>query len=310
MTPLSALYSLPAFRCATALSRLLPLCFSRNCSEVIGRAGYRRAPAARDALRVNLHRATGATGAALDAMCHRNVMNFSRMLADYFYCAGRPAQSSWKLIERWHGFEHLVAARDRGCGVIVVTAHLGNWELGGTALAIRGMPMTIITLDEPTTALTGWRDRYRQRVGIKTIPVGPGREFAFVEMIRALRQNECLAMIVDRPYTGTGTPVRFFGAEAEFSTAPALLAQHTGAAIVPAFVVRGPHGRYLSFAEPEIEMQPPGADPRAALLANTQAIATVFESIIPRYPEQWFNYVPLWRPAAVAEAREPQPLAT
>ena len=187
--------------------------------------------------------------------------------------------------------------RDGGQGVIVVTGHLGNWELGGILLALRGLPMTVVTLDEPSTELTRWRDEYRRRLGIKTIAVGPGREFGFVEMIQTLRRGECLAMLVDRPYAGTGTPVRFFGRETEFSSAPALLWQHTGAPVVPALRRRAARAAVtLSFAEPPVEIAAFGADARSGLAANTQAVASVFESIIRRYPEQWFNYVPIWHP--------------
>ena len=116
-------------------------------------------------------------------------------------------------------------------------------------------------------------------------------------MIQTLRRNELLAMLVDRPYAGTGAPVRFFDRETEFSTAPALLAQHTGATILPAFVLRDDTGGYLTTAEPLIPMDS-GSDVRATLAANTQRIATAFEAIIRRHPEQWFNYVPIWRETA------------
>jgi lauroyl/myristoyl acyltransferase len=287
------LYTLQTFQAALAVARLLPRWASQGLAPVIGRCGYARRPQAQTALRENLHAITGCEGAKLDALCQENIANFSRMLADYFYCASHAAKRADALLEHWEGKEHLFDARDRGQGVIVATAHLGNWELGGILLALRGLPMTVITLDEPSTALTQWRDDYRRRLGIKTIAVGPGREFAFVEMIQTLRRGECLAMLVDRPYAGTGTPVHLFGRQTEFSSAPALLWQHTGAPVVPAFVVRSPGSRYLSFAEPPVELRP-GADARAGLGANTQAVASVFESIIRRYPEQWFNYVPIW----------------
>jgi KDO2-lipid IV(A) lauroyltransferase len=114
---------------------------------------------------------------------------------------------------------------------------LGNWELGGVLLALRGFQMNVVTLEEPTTELTRWRDAYRRRVGIRTNAVGPGHDFAFVELIRTLRSGGMVAMLVDRPYTGSGVPVEFFGRTTEFSTGPALLWQHTGAAVIPAFVL-------------------------------------------------------------------------
>jgi len=287
------IYSLPCFRAGLAAARLLPRWVSQAIAPAIGMAGYRRNPCAQEALPENLAAVTGFRGRSLQALCEDNVANFSRMLADYFFCAGRGGSGANDLLEQWQGFEHLEAARAKGRGIIIVTAHLGNWELGGILLSLRGLPMTVITLDEPTTALTAWRDAYRRRLGIKTIAVGPGREFAFVEMIQTLRRGECVAMLVDRPHAGTGTPVQLFGREAEFSSGPALLWQHSQAPVVPAFVVQRPSGRYLSFAEPEVPMQA-AADSRAALAANTQAVASIFETVIRRYPEQWFNYVPLW----------------
>ncbi|MDZ4287664.1 MAG: lysophospholipid acyltransferase family protein, partial [Prosthecobacter sp.] len=192
------------------------------------------------------------------------------------------------------GFEHLSAARAQGNGAIVVTGHLGHWELGGLMLAQHGLPLTVITLEEPSTELSRWREACRRQLGIKTITVGPGHPFAFVEMIQTLRRNELLAMLVDRPYSGTGTAVQFFGHETEFSTAPALLHQHTGASVLPAFVLQDGSGRYIMSAEPLVPMTGK-PDPQAALATNTQRIAKVFEDIIRRHPEQWFNYVPIWK---------------
>ena len=158
------------------------------------------------------------------------------------------------------------------------------------------MPLTVVTLEEPSSELTRWREQSRQRLGIKTITVGPGHPFAFVEMIQILRRNELLAMLVDRPPAGTGTTVEMFARQTEFSNGPALLAQHTGAAVLPAFVLQNSAGRYVSFAEPAVPLDFTGSR-ETALQANTQRIATRFESIIRQHPQQWFNYAPLWKPA-------------
>ena len=289
----SSLYTLRAFQVGRLAAKILPCTAIRAVARAFGNASYNRRPELRAVLRSNLAPVSGLSGPALDALCAANVGNFSRMLADYFYSASRTPHEALQLIGEWRGYEHLEQARARGNGVIIVTAHLGNWELGGILLAQRGLPMTVVTLDEPSTALTSWRDSYRQRAGMKTIAVGPGRDFAFVEMIQTLRRNECLAMLVDRPYANTGTPVHLCGRETQFSTAPALLWQHTGAAVVPAFLARSPRGHYVSFAEPIVDMQK-HADPRTALALNTQAIATAFETVIRQHADQWFHYVPIW----------------
>lgn len=289
----SSLYTLRAFQAAALLARVLPRRLSQEIACAVGRAFFAATPPAESALRGNLEPVTPRRGDAMAQLCRTNVGHFSRMLADYFHVISRPPAHASRLLAEWRGAEHLLAARERGRGVIVVTAHLGHWELGGTFLTLRGLPMTIVTLDEPTRSLTEWRDRHRQRMGIRTIPVGPDRPFTFVEMMQTLRRNECLAMLVDRPYPGTGMPVRMFDRATEFSSAPVLLAQHTGAAVIPAFVVRRPDGRYTAFAEPEVPMVA-GLNARESLATNTQALASVFESVIKRYPEQWFNYVPVF----------------
>ncbi|MES2568614.1 MAG: lysophospholipid acyltransferase family protein [Verrucomicrobiota bacterium] len=285
-------YSLGAFKMALTLARLIPRSLAHAIAPVIGRIGYWQNDAGRAALRVNLARVTKKAGSAFDALCASNVSHFSRMMADYFLCASEHGRAR-ELLEEWRGIENLEQALALGKGVILVTAHLGNWEMGATLLALRGMPMSIITLEEPTNELTRWREERRRQLGIKTITVGPGHDFAFVEMIQALRRNEILAMLVDRPYEGTGTPVELFGGKTDFSTGPALLWQYTGSPVVPAFVLQNPRGRYVSFADPIIPLEG-GADARTALQANTQRIATYFETVIRDHPEQWFNYVPIW----------------
>ncbi len=290
----SSLYTLPGFKAAFALAQILPRGVSQWLAQRIALASYDRLPRVRAALRDNLRRVTGQEGAGLDELCRRNVANFGRMLADYFLCAGmNAAAKAGPLFEEWRGIEHLEAARARGRGTIVVTAHLGHWELGGIMLTRHGWPLTVVTLEEPSSELTRWRDACRAHLGIRTVAVGPGHPFAFVELIQRLRQNELVAMLVDRPHEGSGAAVRYFGGKTEFSTAPALLAHHTGATVLPAFVLQNPDGRYVAFADPPIEFVE-DRDLRRALGENTQRLATIFEAIVGAHPEQWFNYVPVW----------------
>ena len=289
-----SLYTLGGFKLAFAMAHLLPRSFSQWLAPRIALAAYARSPEARSALHTNLHLVTGLEGEALDGLCEKNVVNFSRMLADYFLCAGnRAAEHAGSLLHHDGGEQHLAAARAPGAGVIVVTGHLGHWELGGLMLARLGLPLTVVTLEEPSSELTRWREACRRQLGIKTITVGPGHPFAFVEMMQTLRRNELIAMLVDRPYAGTGACVDLFGHKTEFSTAPALLAQHTGATVLPAFVLHDGQGGYRTMAEPPVAMVTNGKS-HTTIPENTQRIATVFEGIIRRHPEQWFNYVPLF----------------
>ena len=287
-----SLYGISAFKAAYALAQLLPRPVMRKIADALAWWGVHTASGLKAITRENLAIATGLSGPALDALLHENFRNFSRMLADYFLCSGECATNATSLLGELEGWEHITAARERGRGIILVTGHLGHWELGGLTLALRGLPMSVVTLPEPSDALMRWRSACRRRLGIGTIAVGPGHDFAFVEMLATLRRNGCLAMLVDRPHPGTGIAVRQFGHTTHFSTAPAMLAHHTGAAIIPAFILRRPDHTYRAIACPPVELATGAL--RATLQENVQRIANVFEVLIREHPGQWFNYVPLF----------------
>ena len=281
-------YRLPTFQTALALAKILPRSATQPLAGAIGSLSFWLGGKGLEVMRLNLATASGLQGTQLDMLCRRNYRNFLKMLADYFYTAGAHPEKIRPLLSEWRGFEHFTAARERGKGTIIITGHIGNWELGGILLAAEGFPVTVISLEEPAPELTKWREDYRKRLGIKTITVGQDK-FAFVEMINTLRRNEFLAMLIDRPYAQSGVPVQFFGKETLFSNAPSLLWKHTGATVLPAFVLQNDGHRYLSFAEAPIEME------READTENTQRMASAFEEIIRRYPDQWYNYVRIWK---------------
>jgi lauroyl/myristoyl acyltransferase len=286
-------YRVGLFKAGLNFAGRTPRGVMRFIGTAMACAGKPLAAQGRAAIRANLRVAAGLDGEELEALCGRNILNFGRMLADYFHATSAEPAQILRMISRTIGEEHLIAARERGRGVIIVTAHLGNWELGGIMLALRGHPLNVVTLEEPTSELNEWRESYRRRFGIKTVTIGSD-QFSFLGTMQALRAGECVALLVDRPHHGTGLPVRFFGRETEFSSAPALLSKHTGAAVIPAFVIQEADGRYISAIHPEIEFTTEGT-PRETLTENTQRVAAAFESVIGAHLDQWYNYGALWK---------------
>jgi KDO2-lipid IV(A) lauroyltransferase len=286
------LYNVSVFKIGYLAAQLIPRSIAQWIASYFGDWSVWRSEELRRVMSENLRIATGRTGAELSQLVLDNVRSFARMLGDYFICASNHTERARELVTKWDGIEHLEASRARGKGTILITGHLGHWELGGLLLALDKVPITVVTLPEPTDELMQWREATRRRLGIKTIAVGPGHDFAFVEMLRTLRNNGVLAMLVDRPYSGTGMPVQQFGHETQFSTAAATLAHHTGASIVPAFVLRQPDNLYHAMACPSIEQT--RGDLRETLAPNVQRIADLFAELIRQHPEQWFNYVPVF----------------
>lgn len=286
------LYRIRGFKFAYTVAQLCPRMWSHWMAERVALAGAARRPQARVAMLENFAYATGLPMEKREAMYERGIRNFGRMLADYFITATGRADRLDPMFHTSAGWEHVEAGLARGRGAILITGHLGHWELGAQWLARCGVPLTIVTLPEPSEDLSRWRRSARRQLGIKTLEVGPGHEFSFVEMLGTLRRNEVLALLMDRPYEGTGVPVRQFGQETQFSMAAAMLAHHSGAAVIPAFVFAKADWSYESLALPEVKME--AGSLRQTMQPNTQRIADIFESLIRQYPEQWFNYVPLY----------------
>src|SRR6202022_4073019 len=97
-------------------------------------------------------------------------------------------------------------------------------------------------------------------------------------------------MLTDRPYLNSGVPVNFFERSILFSAAPARIWQYTQASVIPAFVVQLNPGEYGCYSYPPIDMAA-----NRTVEENSQRIANVFQAIIREFPEQWFNFVPIWR---------------
>jgi lauroyl/myristoyl acyltransferase len=280
-------YSPLSFQAASWIIRHLPHEWSRSLSVGVGELGYRLCHSRRIALQRNLTSVTKNERKRED-LSQRCFHNFLRMLHDFCDCAENGVGRLNQLIVDRRGFEFLQAARQKGKGTLLVTGHLGAWEVGGMVLASDGFPVNVVTLAEPTSELNEWRRKYRERFGIKTVTVGQDK-FAFVEIIQALRRNELVAMLVDRPYVNSGIEVQFFDRPTLFSAAAARVWQYTQASVIPAFVLQLEPGQYGCYAYPTIEMSP-----EQSLEQNTQRVADVFQAIIREFPEQWFNFVPIW----------------
>ena len=182
--------------------------------------------------------------------------------------------------------------RADGRGVLLMSPHLGNWELGGPLLARRGVQLRVVTLVEPHSRLTKMREESRARWGIETVVIGQD-PFAFVEVIRRLEQGGIVAMLVDRPAAGASIEVQFCGRTFRASTAPAELARATGCHLIPTCIPKI-DGRYEPIQLPEVTYDRAALETREARMALTGRIVTGFEAPIRRFANQWYHFVPVW----------------
>jgi KDO2-lipid IV(A) lauroyltransferase len=224
----------------------------------------------------------------------RNVFrNYARYMVDLLSLPRTAAEDVERRF-RVHGLEHIQHGLDRGRGVVMVTAHVGNWDMAGVLLAARGYPVNVI---HDTLHPKRWNDRVqgiRALIGLRLIPVESGAR----QMLRALRQNEILAILIDRPMEQQGVPVRFFGAETRVPGGAATLALRAGAPVVCAVAVRSADG-FEAHVSPVIEIQPSG-DSGQDVQALTQRVMSWLEALIREHPDQWYMFRNMWPEAAAS----------
>ena len=210
--------------------------------------------------------------------------------ADFARGVYHPAASIDELGEV-HGVEHLLDAYERGCGVIVISAHLGNPEYVSSIMPHLGIPLMIFTEPLSPPALHEYVHRARARAGVRYAPLGLD---AVREAVRHLRSGGLLAIVADRDVSGTGELVPFFGEPARLPTGAIELARRTGAAVLPAFVVRGARGR-IATIYPPLSL-PHTADRAADVRAGLPQLAQALEAGIRLAPGQWFPLQRIWGP--------------
>jgi lauroyl/myristoyl acyltransferase len=220
---------------------------------------------------------------------------FGKTLADYFYIGTRPAAEAARLISQIEGLEHLHQAHALGKGALIVTAHLGLFELGGLLLAQHGFPATVLTYPEPTRALTDWRAAFRRRWNVETLEIGTD-SFAFLQIAERLRQGQFIATLIDRPHPTDNTPVALPNGTAHFSAGILLLAAHSGVPVIPATMVRRNDGSYRAQVFPPLFIEERGSRTET-LRFYSQRIADTLLPILCAYPEQWYQFVPLADPS-------------
>ncbi len=276
------------------VARSLPRRAVLPLARGVGGAYFRLRPKYLRAIRANL---SVILGQAPEAQAVRRtaaamVRGHASVWFDFLAFASRPPEKAAMLVESVVGFSRLVEGRLKGKGVLLVTAHLGNWEIGGLMLAEVKEPIHVVLVPDMFSGVERVRRRLHSRAGVVEIPVD--RSFVpTLSVLRALERNAVVAMQGDRDFDNTGIAVPFFGRKAYFPRGPLRVAMATGAAVLPAFIVRVSDGRYRAIIEEPLEIDRSG-DRDSALARNLARYVAVLERYILAYPDQWYCFYPFW----------------
>lgn len=277
----------------TAVVARMPLRVAYAVAVAVGTTWYYCWPGGRRAMIRNYRRVlAGASAGEVRRVARASLVNYCRYLADFIRFGSLTPEAMLASVSGREAFVALDRALERGRGAVIVCMHYGNWDLGAGATAARGYPVTVVAETFADARLDAMVVGARERLGMEIIKL----ERAGPSLVRALKRNGLLALLIDRPVPGKGVKVSFFGEEVEVPAGPARLALLTGAQVVPAAFVRlrADRQEVKTLADFSIDYRPTG-DTSADVRAITQAIMSVHEGYIRRYPEQWYMFREMWR---------------
>ena len=224
-------------------------------------------------------------------------INFAYYLVDFF----RYSKLNRNFIEKYvkiSGWENLEKALGEGKGVIVFTAHLGNYELAGAIIALLGYPLSVVALSHKDKRINRFFDNQRQRAGIKVIPMGVPKQAgvpkyagaAIWGCFTALKRGDMLALLGDRDFSGQGLKLEMFSRYAYFPRGISFFALKTKAPIIPIFLVRENKKFYHLIFDEAVSYSPDQQDETAVIKQCNKVI----EKYIKRYPQQWYMFQKYW----------------
>jgi KDO2-lipid IV(A) lauroyltransferase len=236
--------------------------------------------------RIHSHGGVRLSRRALRVLARENFLNFAKYLVDFFTFLHLQPDRINRLIDFRNLRPTLDALLAEKKGLIILTAHLGNWELGGAVVAQMGYPFNAVALWQPDPKLNQLYQSYRIARGIKVIPFGHAARGSLL----ALRRGEILGLVGERDYSPSRDTVEFFGQPARLPHGPARLALATGAPILPCFLVRVVGDRYEYIVGEPIRVGP-GCDTVPAIM---ERIARTLERGIRAHSEQWYLFHNPW----------------
>ncbi len=214
--------------------------------------------------------------------------NFARGMVELIYFADRPDEIRKKV--RFEGQEHLDAAFKKGSGVILVSAHFGNFILMYLRLIVEGYKTNIIMRRTRDQKFEEYITEFRDSHGMQTIYDLPARK-CVQQSLKALRNNEILFILLDQNYGSDGRIfVDFFGRPAATAAGPIVFSNRTSAPILPIFIMRDGGEQHKIVIEPPVQLET-GADEMDSTVKSVAKITKIIERYARELPYEWGGWM-------------------
>lgn len=182
------------------------------------------------------------------------------------------------------GIEHLDTALAQNRGVILVTAHFGNWELLGVSLSLTGHSLATVIQVQSNPVANNFLNHRRESKGIKVI----SRYVDLRVLVKLLKQNYVFGMLVDQHGESKKVFGTFFGHKVSLPEGPAVLSVLVGSPIIPVFIIRNPDDTHCIIIEPPLNLESLKEQDRDKKIAIiSQMVSDVLEKYISLYPDHW-----------------------
>lgn len=215
--------------------------------------------------------------------------NFAKYLVDFFRFSKIDISYIKKFV-KVEGLSNIDEALKQGRGVIILSAHIGNWELGGMVLGKLGYRISAVVLTHQHDRVNDFFISQRLLGNFKSIEIGASLRGCY----NALKNNELLALLGDRNFSTNGIRADFFGRHALMPKGPSALSVRTGAAIVCGYMIRQPDDTFgIKFEKP---IYPDNAlTEEAAVREVLSRYMSSMEDTIRRFPCQWYVFKEFWK---------------
>jgi Kdo2-lipid IVA lauroyltransferase/acyltransferase len=271
------------------LSRV-PFHFGSRVGEWLGVLGYRLGIRARVVEAQIAFAFPDMPASQIKSVARRSYENLGRTSIEAALMESRTPADLIAEFDRVDGWEHMDAALRAGRGGLLVTGHLGNWELGGSYFAARGVQIDAIARHMSNRIFERYLTRVRERFGVKVV----FDELAVRQTPRSVKQNRIVGFLSDQGVAGLASAfVPFFGRLAKTPRGPAVFALRLQVPVVFTVAVRQPSGKYRLIVEP-IQVVDTG-DREADIVALVAQYTARLEYWVRQYPEQYFWQHRRWK---------------
>ena len=214
--------------------------------------------------------------------------NFGRYLVEFFKTSEIIDDDFIKNRVQISGAQHLECALKGGKGGIIVSAHIGNWELGAMLVSMLGYPLMAVALPHKERPVNDLFNQRREAKGITVVPMN----MAIRRCTEQLKENKFIALVADRDFSNHGFEMDFLGRKMLIPKGPAMFSWKTGAPIIPVFLVRGENGNFIMTCckpiDPPSKNTPLSED--EVVLGIMRRYVPIIEEQIRACPSQWLLF--------------------